>query len=141
MKPNVLKTDAEIIELRGTRLWTYTTYILSKYLEKKPSKEAGLKFTEFADFVFNVLWRQDKLIFHDGANDLLLDLKYLKKIGIIEFEENANVEKIEVKIKDKAKLKQVAKVVEDSATLTGVELLNAYVQRINKAVESIRVAQ
>ena len=84
-------------------MWTYTTYILSKYFKKYPEKEAELKFSEFADFIFHVLWRKNKLIFHDGKQDLYMDLKYLKRIRIIELEENDDLEKVKLKVKDKDK--------------------------------------
>jgi len=121
-------------------LWTYTTYILSKYFEKHPEKEDELAFSDFADFVFNVLWRKNQLIFHDGMQDLYLDLKYLKKLEIIELEENDNLEKVKVKVKNKTKISQIVKVVEDSATLTGVKLFAEYLQRINNAAERASVA-
>lgn len=121
-------------------MWTYTAYILSKYLAKEPSKETELKFTEFANFVFKVLWRQEKLVFHDSIEDLLLDIKYLEKLGIVTLQEDENLEKITISVRDKVKLRQAAKIVEESATLTGVELLNTYVQKINRAVESLPVA-
>jgi len=120
-------------------LWTYTTYILSKYFEIHPEKEDELAFSDFADFVFDVLWRKDNLIFHDGVQDLYLDFKYLKKLEIIEFKENDNLEKVKVKIRDKNKISQIVEVVEESATLTGVKLFSEYLQRINKAVERTRV--
>ncbi|MCS7114720.1 MAG: hypothetical protein RMJ15_01130 [Nitrososphaerota archaeon] len=121
-------------------MWTYTAYILSKYLAKEPSKETELKFAEFANFVFKVLWRQEKLIFHDSIEDLLLDIKYLEKLGIVALREDENLEKITISVRDKVKLRQAAKIVEESATLTGVELFNTYVQKINRAVESLPVA-
>lgn len=121
-------------------MWTYTAYILSKYLEKDPSKETELKFTELANFVFKKLWREQKLVFHDSIEDLLLDIKYLEKLGIVALQEGENLDKITISVRDKAKLKQAAKIVEDSAMLTGVELLNTYVQKINRAVESLPVA-
>lgn len=121
-------------------MWTYTTYILWKYVKKYPDKEVELKFSEFADFIFKFLWRQNQLIFHDGIQDLYLDLKYLKKLGIIEFDDNEKLENIKIKVKDKDKLVQIVKVVEESATLTGVQLLGEYVQRIDAAIERISVA-
>jgi hypothetical protein len=117
-------------------MWTYTAYILSKYLTKEPIKEGvELKFAEFANFIFKILWRNEKLVFHDSIEDLFLDIKYLEKLGILTLNKSDNLEKATIKIADKAKLERIAKIVEDSATLTGVELLNTYVQRINSAIE------
>jgi len=122
-------------------MWTYTAYILSKYLTKGPIKEGvELKFAEFANFIFKILWPNEKLVFHDSIEDLFLDIKYLEKLGILTLNESDNLEKATIKIADKAKLERIAKIVEDSATLTGVELLNTYVQRINSAIERQPIA-
>ena len=112
-------------------MWTYTAYILSMYLTKEPAEE--LKFAEFANFI-EVLWRKEKLVLYDSVEDLLLDIKYLEKLGVLTLNESDNLKRATIKITDKAKLERIAKIVEDSAALTGVELFNAYVQRINSAI-------
>jgi len=121
-------------------MWTYTAFILGKYCEKNPEKYDELPFSEFAKFVFDVLWREKNLIFHDGIMDLFEDLKYLQKLGIIELQEDENIERAKLKVKDKEKLNRVVKVVEDSGTLTGVKLLDVYTKRINSAIDTIKVA-
>jgi len=122
-------------------MWTYTAYILGKYCEKNPEKYNELPFIEFAKFVFDVLWRKNNLIFHDGIKDLFEDFKYLQKLGIVELhEEDEKIEKAKVKIKDKEKLAQILRVVEDSGNLTGVKLFDVYARRINSAIETISVA-
>lgn len=119
----------------GAEMWTYTAYIIGKYLKKRPEKGNEFKFSEFADFIFGVLWRKHKIVFHDGREDLRLDIGYLKKMGILDFEEEKEYDKLRFKVKDEKKLDEVVKVVENSPQLTGVDLLNSYLQRINKAVE------
>jgi len=101
------------------------------YLTKEPAEE--LKFAEFVNFI-EVLRRKEGLVLYGSMEDLLLDIKYLEKLGVLAFNEGGNLKKATIKITDKAKLERIAKIVEDSAALTGVELLNAYVQRINSAI-------
>jgi len=119
-------------------MWTYTAFILGKYCKKTKNYDE-LSFGEFARFVFDVLWREQNLIFHDGKMDLFEDLTYLKKLGIIELLEDENVERVKLKVKDKKKLDQVIRIVEDSGTLTGVKLLDKYTRKINSAIETVQV--
>jgi hypothetical protein len=126
-------------------MWTYTTYILGKYSEKceqGPQKGNDMLFKDISGFVFDVLWRKEKLVFHDGDEDLFDDFRYLEKIGIVELEGNdkGNFEKTHIRIKDKEKLAKIVKVVEDSANLTGVKLFDEYTSRINRAIEKTCVA-
>ncbi len=120
-------------------MWTYTTYIFGKYCEKcegRPQKCDDLQFKEFSDFVFDILWRKKKLVFHDGEEDLYDDFRYLQKLGIVQLEGNENnIEKVRIKITDQTKLNKIVKVVEDSANLTGVKLFDQYTIRINEAVK------
>jgi len=124
-------------------MWTYTTYILGKYSEKCEQGSQGndMLFKDIAGFVFDVLWRKEKLVFHDGDEDLYDDFRYLEKIGIVEIEgADGSFEKTHIKIKDKEKLSKIVKVVEDSANLTGVKLFDEYTSRINRAIEKTCVA-
>ncbi|MGD0405452.1 MAG: hypothetical protein ABSB10_02205 [Candidatus Bathyarchaeia archaeon] len=120
-------------------MWTYTAYILGKYCEKydkSPQKCDNLSFKEFSSFVFDVLWRKEQLIFHDGAEDLFNDFKYMQKLGIVELAGGeTDFEKTTLKIKDKKQLSELGKIVENSASLTGVKLFDEYTRRINLALE------
>ena len=122
-------------------MWTYTSYILGKYCEKcgKPEQECtDLPFKEFSDFIFDVLWRKKKLVFHDGEEDLLDDFVYLQKIGVVQLEGDEKVmDRIRIRIADKAKLFQIVKVVEESANTTKVKLFDEYNNIINEALKEI----
>jgi len=118
-------------------MWTYTSYILSKYFEKIAAKSDELKFSELCDFIFNTLWRREGVVFHDGVKDLYLDLEYLQKIGILEIQKNENLDKVKIKVKDPEKLRDVAKTVESSSDVMKLDILREYVARINKAIEYV----
>jgi len=115
-------------------MWTYTSYILFKLFEKK-TETRQLTFEEVADFVFKVLWRKEKLAFHEDRNDLLGDLQYLEKMGIITLQKTDG--KTIIQIKDKKRLEEAVEIVENAGTLTGVKLLDTYVERINRAIEQL----
>jgi hypothetical protein len=126
-------------------MWTYTTYILGKYsekCEKGPQKGVEMPFKAISEFVFDVLWRKEKLVFHDGDEDLFDDFVYLEKIGVVELAgiDKGNFENALIRIKDKEKLSKIVKVVQDSANLTGVKLFDEYTRRIDQAIEKTCVA-
>ena len=116
-------------------MWTYSAYILWKFAKKLNCDE--FSFGKFARFIFDILWKEQHLSFYDGKADLFEDLKYLKKLHVIELTEEEDLEKVEIKIKDKKKLKIISGIVEDSSILTGVKLLDEYVRRINLAIETL----
>ena len=120
-------------------MWTYTTYIFGKYCEKCGNEEQkciDLSFKTFSEFMFDVLWRKQKLVFHDGEEDLFSDFKYLQKLGIVEIKgEAGKMEEAILHIKDGEKLSQIVKIVEDSAALTGIKLFDEYTRRINLALK------
>jgi len=122
-------------DLLGRAMWTYTIYILYKYFEKH-SERSELNFSELANFIFNELWKKQRLVFHDGRDDLRQDLRYLHKLGMIQLEDNEDFARIKIKVSDKEKLKRAANIVENSADLTGVKLFSDYKQRIKKALQT-----
>ena len=115
-------------------MWTYTAYILCKYLERHPEKREGLKFSDFADFIFNELWRKGRVVFHDGAEDLFSDILYLVKLGILEVERKEKFENSVIKIRNIEQLNEVAKVVENSFAVIKFDLLDEYLKRINMVI-------
>jgi hypothetical protein len=114
-------------------LWTYTLYIICKFLENKPDR-VELNFQELADFIFNILWKKQHLIFHDGKDDLRQDLRYMNQLGIIQLQDNEDFARIKIRVDDREKLRRIAEIVEHSANLTGVELYSDYIKRIDKAL-------
>jgi hypothetical protein len=116
-------------------MWTYTAYILEKFCERKKDDCEEIEFKELNNFIFQILWRKNNLVFHDGINDLLDDLEYLKKINVITFEENKDPDKIILKINDRNILLKISKIVDESAKLTGINLFNEYKERIDRAVK------
>jgi hypothetical protein len=117
-------------------MWTYTTYVLGKYCDKNPKRCEELEFEDLYNFIFNNLWLKEKLVFHDGMQDLLLDLDYLKKLGVISFEGNEDPKKITIKITNKEALSKISKIVDDSFTLTGVKIFDDYKKRIDRAIKN-----
>jgi len=116
-------------------MWTYTSYILWKYFEKIAAKSDELKLSELSDFIFNTLWRKEGVIFHEGVEDLYLDLKYLQKIGVLEIYESESLDETKIKVKDQEKLREAAKVAESLPDVMKLDALREYVERINKAIE------
>lgn len=114
-------------------MWTYTLYIICKFLENKPDR-VELNFQELADFIFNILWKKQHLIFHDGKDDLRQDLRYMNQLGIIQLQDNEDFARIKIRVDDREKLRRIAEIVEHSANLTGVELYSDYIKRIDKAL-------
>ena len=115
-------------------MWTYTLYILDKYMQKN-DKRSELNFEELANFIFVTLWRKHHLVFHDGRNDLREDLRYMSKLGMITLEDNEDFGRIKIKIANKEKLEQATEIVENSANLTGVKLFEDYKERIDEALQ------
>lgn len=116
-------------------MWTYTAYILNMFGERNGYTE--VQFKELSDFMFDKLWRGQHLVFHDGKEDLMCDLRYLDKLEIINLEENNDYDKTKIKIGNEDTLKKISKIVEDSALLTGVKLFDEYRLRIDKAFETV----
>jgi hypothetical protein len=110
-------------------MWTYTAYILNKFGEKDYSE---LAFKELSEFVFGELWKKGHLVFHDGDEDLLGDLRYLDKVKAISLREG---DKTSMTL-NRGCLGHMSKVVEDSALLTGVKLFDEYRKRIDRSFDS-----
>ncbi|NVM55953.1 MAG: hypothetical protein HWN66_19805 [Candidatus Helarchaeota archaeon] len=119
-------------------MWTYTSYILSKVCEKDASKCEEFKFTDLSEFIFNILYRKHRVIFHDGEKDLYNDLYYLKELDILDFNDDNDddYEKIILKIKNIDKLNGIASIVKASPRVTKIELFKDYIEKIDKAVEN-----
>jgi hypothetical protein len=109
-------------------MWTYTAYIINKFGEHGYRE---LQFKELSDFVFNNLWKNGNLVFHDGDEDLLDDLRYLNKVKAIELREGKNIRMT----LNRGCLGHMSRVVEDSALLTGVKLFDEYKKRIDKSFD------
>jgi hypothetical protein len=105
-------------------MWTYTAYIINKFGENGYRQ---LWFKELSEFVFDELWRKGNLVFHDGDEDLLDDLRYLDKMKAIRLSDGEEVS-MALNI---GSLGHMSKVVEDSALLTGVKLFDEYKRRID----------
>lgn len=119
-------------------MWTYTSYIISKVCEKDASKCEGFSFSYLSNFIFDVLYRDYKVIFHDGEKDLYKDLYYLKELDILEFNgDEEDLEKITLKIKNIKKLNVIAEIVKESPHVTKIGLFNDFIEKIDSAVESI----
>ena len=118
-------------------MWTYTAYILNRFGER--NKYQDIQFGELSDFIFNNLWKKHQLVFHDGKEDLMCDLRYLDKIKVIKLEEyGPDINKSNIYLGNKAILKKASEKVEESALLTGVKLFDEYKERIDSAFEQIK---
>ncbi len=115
-------------------MWTYTSYIIAKLCEKQGNSCDSMTFSSLADFIFNKLYFEKRLIFYDGKKDLFSDIEYLKELQILDFVKNDDIDKIEFSIKDIDKLNRVAKIVKHSGGITKVNLLNEYVKKIDAAI-------
>jgi hypothetical protein len=120
-------------------MWTYTAYTLHKYVEEHPERANQLTFQELSDLFFRVIWHRKRVVFHDGEADLYSDFLYLKKLGILSFQEKENFHEVKMKINDKGKLSEMAKIVEESPQRTGVHLLGEYSKRIDSAVKEYSI--
>ncbi|RLE57265.1 MAG: hypothetical protein DRJ40_02830 [Thermoprotei archaeon] len=75
------------------------------------TKETKLKFNEFTEFVFNRVWGEQGVVFHESDENLERDLKYLSKLGIVKYNENEKV--IEINEDYLKTLEQIAKDLEN----------------------------
>lgn len=118
-------------------MWTYTAYILYKYYERK-NNPTQITFKELVNFIFNILWREFRVAFHDSKKDLFLDLEYLESLKVIKLEKGGeHHDGCIIKIVDPTRLKKIADVVEESYSSTGIELLQIYSKKINAAINEI----
>ena len=110
-------------------MWTYTAYILNKFGEKGYSQ---LQFKELSEFVFDELWGKGHIVFHDGDEDLLDDLRYLDKLKAIRLKDRGDVGMT----LNVGSLSHMSNVVENSALLTGVKLFDEYRKRIDDSFDN-----
>ena len=116
-------------------MWTYTAYILGKYCKKKSVEQ--LQFKEISDFVFNVIWKEEKMTLWDGSEELYNDLKYLNQLKIINLAEKKDINHTTISILNKKTLERAVKTVENSPMVTGVGLFAEYNKRINSALDRV----
>ena len=72
-------------------MWTYASYILSKVCEADAVDCTAISFEKLATFIFENLYKQKKIIFYDGKNDLLEDLSYLRDLNILDFDDKEDI--------------------------------------------------
>jgi hypothetical protein len=120
-------------------MWTYTAYLLSKYLEK--FHKDRLEIYELAHHFLISLWENGKVMFHEDVKDLLNDFKYLaeerKAIGI---KRNADSGKTYIIIKDREELNKIATglVKFVFSKKSEIPLLLEFIEAIDKTVENIQ---
>ena len=121
----------------GVNLWTYTAYILNRFGERNGYSD--MKFKELSEFIFDNLWRKQHLVFHDGKEDLMCDLRYLDKIKVIKLEEyGPNINKSNIYLGNRTILKKASEKIEESALRTGLKLFDEYKEKIDSAFEQIK---
>jgi hypothetical protein len=108
-------------------MWTYTAYILNGL--GKLNGYGNLDEKTLSKFVFDDLWRKNKLTFHDGEEDLMDDLRYLERLKVI----GLNGKTITL---NKGKLVKISDIVENSGLLTGVKMFDEYKRRIDCAFDN-----
>src|SRR3990170_6570611 len=71
-------------------MWTYTIYIIYTYIQhERPGQDyegtMHIAVKNFVNFVFNIIWTEHRIAFHDSEEDLKKDLKLLSRFGIIDY--------------------------------------------------------
>jgi len=120
----------------GKSLWTYTAYTLWKFFETQPQLKGEIEFRKLKEIFFDILFKESKVVWLDGPGDLLADLLFLKRIGVIDLEED-EAERIKIRLKDKGKLNGIAQIVKNSPRIIKVELNGEYTKRIDEGIESL----
>ena len=122
-------------------VWSYTAYLLWKFSEVRGKEiednKKIVKFSDFAQFVFDILGRECMLFLHDGEKDLYEDVEYLRDIGAIR---NISIEpeSKEYIIEIDENLKEIAEVVErflNNQKKKG--LISEYYNRLKKAINCL----
>lgn len=108
-------------------MFTYTAYILNRFGERNDYD--AVRFSDLSSFVFDDLWRGQKLSFYESKEELLDDLRYLDRLNVVKLRGNVR-RRIEL---NKEKLEKISNIVEDSGQLTGVALFDEYKRRIDDA--------
>jgi hypothetical protein len=96
-----------------------------------------LPFSELSRFFSDYLFRRAKLSLLEGDANLLGDLEYLEKIGVISLERpggSRDFSSIKFAVKDTEEIDKISKIVEDSSVITGIELLEVYKTKIDDAM-------
>ena len=120
-------------------MWTYASYILSRICERGTGDCTPIPFEKLSTLIFERLYKKDRIIFYDGKNDLLEDLVYLRDLNILDFNDEEDFSKLEFVIKDREQLQRIANIVRRSGQRTKIEILNDYVNKIDKATLEYRI--
>jgi hypothetical protein len=115
--------------MEGKVLWTYLAYLLSKIFKTKNK----ITFQELEE-INNILHKKCLVFIWCTYEDLLSDLRYLKRIKAVKFEEKENLKEMEI-MGNIEQLKKIADVVTKSPFIIGSDLLKEYQERIDKGIE------
>ena len=107
-------------------MWTFTAYILWKLSKAKGSNR--IEFPELTHFIFDVLWKEYKIVLNDSSKELEREIEYLKELGAV------NYDGYEIEVKEK--LGEIAQIVEQSSLKDQLTLYREYLSRINQAIDA-----
>ena len=88
-------------------MWSITAYILCKISRGRGGEP--VRFSEIDRIVFDVLWREHKIVFHDDRRELFNDLRYMAKLGAVEIVGGDDMDRAEIVIRDREFFRKIEK--------------------------------
>jgi hypothetical protein len=104
-------------------MWLLTSYILAKITEREGAMELN-KYTLF-DIIFEKLWKKKGLAINDSYEELEGELRYLRRLGIIELDGDI------VRVENMERLRKIADRVKS------IEEFHDYIENIDELLEDI----
>jgi hypothetical protein len=90
------------------------------------------RFQELSEFVFNKLWGERKIVFHDSETDLENDLRLLSKLGLVHYDARAHV--VTMDPDDLQTLRKIAEGMRKDPARHQVPIIDEYLSRIETAI-------
>lgn len=91
-----------------------------------------ISFEEFANFVFNVLWGDKGLVFHDTKEDLEKDIDLLSKLGIVAY--NKRSKNIVINFEHMKLLTKLAEGMQKDPMRSKIKIIDEYLTTIEKSI-------
>jgi len=114
-------------------MWTYTLYMLDAFIRRRGKySNIKFKFEDFSNFVFEDLWKNQKIVFHDTAKDLLKDVRYLGELNLVQYNENSN--RISITDGQYATIRKITVELKNDPIRERVPLVATYINKIEASV-------
>lgn len=113
-------------------MWTYLAYILHVYATIKNKTEITVK--ELYSFHSSILIPYQHLSFWENLNDMMCDIKYLSKLGLIKIKHEPVDNIVMVNLQGLKEIYQIVRVEIPQPSTFQTPIFNQYKQRVDNAL-------